>query len=699
MTHLEDLWAQFPSSKPPTEAIMAASKSGRGVRSRRGGLLVAAAAAVAAGAVVTTSLTTGGSHGGASSAADGAFPRAMASPGLRYAAFQADLKPAASCDALLAAYQQRAMAKVTPYGWSGGVMYFDNGVVHGYSAQDSPAFGTALPGLTVPQAAAAQGLDATRRTPLGTSLDTLAATERGSVKTLGQANSATGTNIQEFGVDEPDSVKTNGTLIARLNGNTLAVYDASGSTITQRGVLALPYFNGGSILMAGTTVIAAGGNADPTATHGGTRVDTISLSNPDNPTITSSVVYGGGGITSLREQGSVIRLMMASGLPQLAFVQPQQGKRTNDQALAYNKQVVSRTTLKDWVPTYDTGGGPQQLLPCTDVAVPPAGVPLGTTSIVSFDASNATALNAVGVAGALSNAYESQHDIYLTVGPNTGGCYAEMCPVTPGLGRPCCFNNATSDLTTILQFKLDGLRTTHVATGVIRGTIRSSWSMDEFNGVLRVATTRYENNSPVNVIETMVPHGARLVRQGMITGLGRNQTLTATRWFNNLAIISTTNQVDPLYTIDLSDTAHPKQLGALHLPGDTQYIHPISDSRFLTISLQNVDREGMQSQVALFDTTNLADVKQLAQVSVGQNTSSLAAQDPKNFTWLPDRQIALSAFYGQGGIFLGAFSVGDTTLSSRRIALPMNASDARTFEVGNGKVVLVSGGMVSFLTM
>ena len=471
------------------------------------------------------------------------------------------------------------------------------------------------------------------------------------------------------------------------------------STIKQRGILALPYFSGGSILMSGTTVIAAGSNADLAATNGGTRVDTISLSNPDNPTITSSVVYAGGGITSLREQGSAIRLIMGSGLPQLKFVQPQQGKRTNDQALAYNKQLVAQTTLKDWLPTYDTGSGAQQLLPCTDVAIPPAGVPLGTTSIVSFDASKATTLNAVGVAGTLSNAYESQHDIYLTIGPNTGGCYAEACPMAPGIARPCCYRGPATDLTTILQFKLDGLRTTHIATGVIRGTIRNSWSMDEFNGVLRVATTRYENNQPVNVIETMVPHGARLVRQGMITGLGRNQTLTATRWFNNLAIISTSNQVDPLYTIDLSDTAHPKQLGALHLPGDTQYIHPISDSRFLTISLQNVDRQGMYSQIALFDTSNLANVKQLAQLSAGQNTSSLAAQDPKNFTWLPDRQTALTAFYGQGGIFLGAYAVGDSTLSSRRIALPTNASDARTFEVANGKVVLISGGTVTFLTM
>lgn len=678
MTHLEDLWAQFPSSKPPTAAIIAASKSPQDVRHGRRTFFIAAAT-VAAGAVVATSFISTGASGPHSTGG-------TATAALQYEAFQADLKPASSCDALLVAYQQRAMAKVTPYGWNGGYYYTS---LDKTSAQGAL---TSLNGATspAPQAALGATLNGIR----------MQADSRGAVKLLGQGNSATGTNVQEFGVDEPDSVKTNGTLIARLNGNTLAVYDASGTTIKPRGTLGLPYFGGGSILMSGTTVIASGYDADPAAINGGTRVVTISLSDPDHPSVTSSVVYAGGRVTALRQQGSVVRLIMSSGLPQLKFVYPQQGKRTNAQALAINKHLIAMTTLKDWTPTYDSGGGAQPLLPCTNVAIPPAGVPLGTTSIVSFDVSNPTTLNAVGVAGTLGNTYESQHDIYLTAGGNSGGCYAQICPMAD-IARPCCFNGGPSDgLTAVLQFKLDGLRTTHVATGVVRGTIQNSWSMDEFNGVLRVATTRYSSNSQVNVIETMVPHGSRLVRQGQLTGLGQNQTLTAARWFNNLAIISTTNRIDPLYTIDLSDTAHPKQLGALHLPGDTQYIHPISSDRFLTISLQRVDQFGSFTQIAVFDTSDLAHVKQLARVSAGANTSSSAAQDPKYFTWLPDRSTALTSFYAPEGQFLGAYAVGrGGTLSQKKFVLPTNTGDARTFEVSNGKVVLIAGGSVAFLTM
>lgn len=692
MSHLEDLWGSFPSSEPPLGAIIAAAKAPDTARSTRRSL-VAAVATVAAGAVVATALSSTGTSSGDTP--------------IEYAAFQADLKPATSCEALLHSYRARAITHVTPYGWDSyprfyggyqGTIYAPADTVHGFASGAMP--NAALASLAAPIAPQADSALSTGRGPVQTP------------KLLAQSNSATGTNVQEIGVDEPDSVKTNGTLIARLSGSTLSVFDASGPAIIPRGTLGLPYFNGGSILISGTTVIASGYDADPGAIRGGTRVDTISLNDPDHPSITSSIVYAGGNITALRQQGSVVRMIMSTGVPQLPFVYPEQGKRTNDQALAINKHLVATSSFKDWIPTYDTGSGPKQLLPCTNVAVPPAGVPLGTTSIVSTDVTDPTTLHAIGVAGTLANAYESQHNLYLTVGGSSGGCYWDLCPLIYSGG-------GTQSPTTILQFRLDGVRTTHVATGQVQGTIRNNWSMDEWAGILRVATTRfgpqpkpitvhqgrysyqkYLPRSQVNVVETLVPHGDRLVRQGLLTGLGENQTLTAARWFDDLAIISTTNRIDPLYTIDLSDPRHPRQLGALHLPGDTQYIHPIASNRFMTISLQNVDRMDSYTQVAIFDTTDPTHVQQVDQVSAGHDTGSLAANDPRNFTWLPDRQTALTSFYAPKGMYLGEFTVsGDRTLTQRQITLTGNDSGARTFEVANGKVVLIFGGTVSYLNM
>ena len=41
-------------------------------------------------------------------------------------------------------------------------------------------------------------------------------------------SSATGTNVQEAGVDEPDVVKTDGELLVRVQDGDLVTYDVSG---------------------------------------------------------------------------------------------------------------------------------------------------------------------------------------------------------------------------------------------------------------------------------------------------------------------------------------------------------------------------------------------------------------------------------------------------------------------------------------
>ena len=696
MTYLEELWGDFPSSKPPVDSIVAAAKTPSTRTNRR--LQIGIAAAVIAGFVAAPLLT-----GGGSGSSEPNTP-------IEYAAFQADIKPATSCDALLQQYKQRAMAQVGPYGWTNqyyGNYYGGWNNIRGYTTIDSAAAPMAKRALLTNASLGAHGFQAAGAMPNGAYAPGL----------LAQGNSATGTNVQEIGVDEPDTVKTNGKMVARINDNTLAIFDASGDAITPRGTLGLPYLGNGNILISGNTVVAAGNNTDPSATNGGTRVDTISISDPDHPSITSSVVYAGGSITALRQQGNTIRLVVNTGLPQVRFSYPQKGKRTNAQATAINKHMIAITTFKDWIPTYDAGTGRQQLLPCANVAIPPSGVPLGTTSIVSFDLSQPTTLHAIGVAGTLGNAYESQHNLYLTVGGGSGGCWMMMCPAFPNTPA------GQDPSTTILQFALDGTRTTHVATGQVQGQIQNSWSMDEWAGILRVVTTRFGPQPPlqtihngrftyqtwpprshVNVVETLVPHDKTLVRQGELTGLGQNQTLTAARWFNSMAIISTANQIDPLYTIDLSDPAHPKQLGALHLPGQTEYIHPISNNRFLTISAQQSHDakghvNGEYAQVALYDTTDPANPTQLSAVSVGQNTWSLAARDPKNFTWLPDRATALSAFSGPKGEVMGVFATGDNTMSQTLHQLTGSYSGARTFQVDSGKVVLIFGGSVTFLNL
>ena len=53
-------------------------------------------------------------------------------------------------------------------------------------------------------------------------------------------SSGTGTNVQESGVDEPDVVKTNGSILVRMDGEELTTYDVTGATPVRLGSVDVP---------------------------------------------------------------------------------------------------------------------------------------------------------------------------------------------------------------------------------------------------------------------------------------------------------------------------------------------------------------------------------------------------------------------------------------------------------------------------
>ena len=219
MSDLERLWDDYPTGKPPVREILARA-AGEQRRHRRlltRPLLTAVGVTGMAGAFVAGSLVAGGSGGG---------PGTPAADGPRHVAFQADLKPATSCDALLKVYQERALELVGPWGWGGGgpnPYYSGNRVLEGD-----------MPGSE--WASAADRLDGASATMAPGAAPQ---TER-------QVNSETGTNVQETGVDEPDTVKTDGTILTMVRDDTLMTYDVTGASTKQLSTITLPGIEGAS---------------------------------------------------------------------------------------------------------------------------------------------------------------------------------------------------------------------------------------------------------------------------------------------------------------------------------------------------------------------------------------------------------------------------------------------------------------------
>ena len=138
----------------------------------------------------------------------------------------------------------------------------------------------------------------------------------------------------------------------------------------------------------------------------------------------------------------------------------------------------------------------------------------------------------------------------------------------------------------------------------------------------------------MTVLETS---GAALSQLGRVGGLGKGERIYAVRFVGDKGYVVTFRQVDPLYTLDLSDKRAPKVLGELKILGYSAYLHPVSDDLLLGVG-QDATEQGRRlgTQLSLFDVSDLRNPKRLAQSSLGANSSTTAEFDPHAFLfWKP----------------------------------------------------------------
>ena len=256
------------------------------------------------------------------------------------------------------------------------------------------------------------------------------------------------------------------------------------------------------------------------------------------------------------------------------------------------------------------------------------------------------------------------------------------------------------------EFVLDGTGATYTASGEVDGAIRDRWSMDEHDGVLRVAvgpTVETGNWSSIVVLEDT--GDGRLDEVGRVDRIGPREDIEAVRWFGDLALVVTFRQVDPLYTVDLADPADPQVVGELKIPGFSAYLHPLGPHRLLGVGEGPVPtRRGGESwgaQAGLFDLADLAEPRRLDVESWAPGTRHVAATDPRAFTWLPGSRTALSVLTRGWGARTGWVSVvrlRDGVISQELVEVE-HGSDVervRLVRLPDTRVLLVTGDDASF---
>jgi hypothetical protein len=578
------------------------------------------------------------------------------------------------CDELTKWYIRQALPKVTAYG-----------------------FGHVWPIMY------AEDLSAVRQTG-----QAAAAPATGSV-----GSSATGTNVQEEGVDEPDVAKRLGDgYVVSIDGRDLVVTDVTASAPAEVSRLELPDHRwssyellvvGDRVLVLGTKVRYGDWIPDDVVVaprlsapmlddyYGGTSaalssLTTVDLTDPSTPEVVNRDVIEGQ-IQAAREHDGTVRVVTTTTpTPDLDFVTPY-GPLTRAEARAQNEELVAESTAADWLPWRwlgHTGNTGEPLVDCTQVEHPSTAAGLGTITVVTLDPDDPADFATTAVSADGSRVYASDDRLYVSTvddGWGWGGAEAD------GPGRQ----------TEIHAFSTDGDTTAYVASGRVDGNVASQWSFSEYDGLLRVASSLGPVWNPSETIVTVLEEdGDELVPVGTVGGMGPDEEVKSVRWFGDYAVVVTFRQIDPLYLLDLSEPTEPVVTDELKVPGFSQYLHPVGDSIVLGIG-QMAARDSQGVQASTFDLT---DLRRLDQVVFAEATFAAVGTDARSFTYLPEEQLALfptSSWRLGQPVQLEIVSVGAGGRLTTVEEVELRGGGwytVRTLPLDDARVALVQGGSV-----
>lgn len=182
----------------------------------------------------------------------------------------------------------------------------------------------------------------------------------------------------------------------------------------------------------------------------------------------------------------------------------------------------------------------------------------------------------------------------------------------------------------------------------VKGYLNDSFSIDEYDGYLRMAVTVDATNTNAVYVFDKDLH-----MTGKIEGLAEEEHIYSVRFMGNTGYFVTFKETDPLFSVDLSNPNEPKIIGKLKIPGFSEYLHPYGEDLLLGIGAE-VDEKGVEMnrvKLSMFDISNPSDVKEIDKVILEDYYYSPAFDDYKSV--LVDAKKNLIGFYafGEKGVY------------------------------------------------
>lgn len=212
------------------------------------------------------------------------------------------------------------------------------------------------------------------------------------------------------------------------------------------------------------------------------------------------------------------------------------------------------------------------------------------------------------------------------------------------------------DRTIIHRISIGDGKIQYEAQGTVPGGASNQFSLNEYDGHLRISTTvegwRISNFvSNVKTQNNIYVLNMNLEIVGSVEGLAPGERIYATRFLRDKCYLVTFRQIDPFFVIDFSDPTNPTVLGELKIPGFSTYLHPYDETHVIGIGRNNT-----KIKVSLYDVSNVSSPIELSKFEIENNddnwwrAQSIALDEHKAFLFNKEKNllvIPIGSYYKQ----------------------------------------------------